>query len=103
MTQNMNEKIIRTLRKKVENYQSLGNYQTALFLADKVATMKGCPLQDLHSITQSMFHMKQYDRVIKIIEGKKAQFKHMMFRHLLAKCYYKTKKYREAVKVCVCL
>ncbi|XP_076812407.1 cell division cycle protein 16 homolog [Clavelina lepadiformis] len=72
-------------------------YESALFWADKAASLSQYEACDVYHLAQCMFHMKQYDRAALLIIRRQLHLKHSVFRYLAAKCYAEAKQWQAAL------
>ncbi|XP_077975970.1 cell division cycle protein 16 homolog [Styela clava] len=92
-----NPELINRLRALVRQYREKRHYQTALFWADKVASLSKYEIQDIYNLAQCMYSVGEYERAALFIKGKRLHEKHSAFRYLAAKCYAEAKEWQLAL------
>lgn len=89
--------IIESFREKTKGFLKKSNFESALFWADKVATLSNYHEYDAYSLVQAMFSLRQYNRAAKLIESKNLHKKHFVFKYYVSKCYYETNELKTAL------
>ena len=91
-----NDSNIHFLRQMVQDLYEKCEYESVLFWADKVVDLGGELYSDLLVKLRCMFHLKEYQRCVFIIDLKRLDQDCLAFRHLKAKCLFEAKEYKEA-------
>merc|ERR1712062_521577 len=86
-------------RGKVDQYFRVHQYETALFWADKAASLSSDDPGDVHQLAQCMYNLKQFERAAILIMKKKLHLKFDAFRYLAAKCYFSCKNWQFALDI----
>uniref|UniRef100_A0A3B4AFN6 Uncharacterized protein n=1 Tax=Periophthalmus magnuspinnatus TaxID=409849 RepID=A0A3B4AFN6_9GOBI len=87
------------LRKRVRQYIDQQQYQSALFWADKIASLSHDP-QDIYWLAQCLYLTSQYHRASHAIRSRKLD--KQMFgacQYLAARCHYAAKEFQQALDI----
>ncbi|XP_042316286.1 cell division cycle protein 16 homolog isoform X1 [Sceloporus undulatus] len=93
------------LRKRVRQYIDQQQYQSALFWADKVASLShGVWLfledpQDIYWLAQCLYLTAQYHRAAHALRSRKLDKLFEACRYLAARCHYAAKEYQQALDI----
>uniref|UniRef100_A0A1B6CSF2 Cell division cycle protein 16 homolog n=1 Tax=Clastoptera arizonana TaxID=38151 RepID=A0A1B6CSF2_9HEMI len=97
--QDSNNNLISKLRKQVRSYIDLHMYSSALFWADKVASLSDNEPQDVYWLAQCMFLMKQYHRAATLIKNRGLDKTHPLCLYLASKCYLEAHEFNDALQM----
>lgn len=97
--QDTNPDLIAKLRLLVHRYRDRHCYKTALFWADKVASLSKYEAEDVYNLTQCMFCTGEYERAAIFIRKRGLHEKFNAFRYLAAKCYAECKDWQSALEL----
>jgi len=75
------------------------NYSSAIFWADKLATLSGDHEQDVYLLAQCYYYDGQYQRAALLLITRKCERSNLYFRCLTAKCLYAAKEYGKALDI----
>ncbi|CAL1530230.1 unnamed protein product [Lymnaea stagnalis] len=87
-----------TLRSRVRAYIDKHQYDSAIFWADKLATLSDA-VEDIFWYAQTMYYTGQYHRAIHLITSQKLDKNYAACRYLAAKCHYECKEWQEALNI----
>uniref|UniRef100_A0A2K6G135 Uncharacterized protein n=1 Tax=Propithecus coquereli TaxID=379532 RepID=A0A2K6G135_PROCO len=91
------------LRKRVRQYldQMLNDqqYQSALFWADKVASLSHEEPQDVYWLAQCLYLTAQYHRAAHALRSRKLDKLYEACRYLAARCHYAVKEHQQALDI----
>ncbi|KAE8625529.1 hypothetical protein XENTR_v10006306 [Xenopus tropicalis] len=87
------------LRKRVRQYIEQQQYQSALFWADKVASLSHEEPQDIYWLAQCLYLTAQYHRASHALRSRKLDKVHEACRYLAARCHYAAKEYQQALDI----
>uniref|UniRef100_A0A1B6LCT4 Cell division cycle protein 16 homolog n=1 Tax=Graphocephala atropunctata TaxID=36148 RepID=A0A1B6LCT4_9HEMI len=90
---------IERFRKKVRFYLDANNNETALFWADKVATMSDGEPADVYWLAQSMFRSRQFHRAASLIKDKGLDKTEPLCQWLAGMCLLEAKEYNKALLI----
>ncbi|XP_070538544.1 cell division cycle protein 16 homolog [Ptychodera flava] len=85
--------------KKVKQYVHQHQYETALFWADKAASLSHGDIEEVYWIAQCLYLTGQYHRAVHAIKSRKFDKKDIACRYLASKCHFECKEYQEALDV----
>ncbi|XP_058526493.1 cell division cycle protein 16 homolog isoform X2 [Ochotona princeps] len=87
------------LRKRVRQYLDQQQYQSALFWADKVASLSHEEPQDVYWLAQCLYLTAQYHRAAHALRSRKLDKLYEACRYLAARCHYAAKEYQQALDI----
>nr|XP_060625653.1 cell division cycle protein 16 homolog isoform X1 [Anolis sagrei ordinatus] len=87
------------LRKRVRQYIDQQQYQSALFWADKVASLSHEDPQDIYWLAQCLYLTAQYHRAAHALRSRKLDKLFEACRYLAARCHYAAKEYQQALDI----
>ncbi|XP_058041934.1 cell division cycle protein 16 homolog isoform X1 [Ahaetulla prasina] len=87
------------LRKRVRQYIDQQQYQSALFWADKVASLSHEDPQDIYWLAQCLYLTSQYHRAAHALRSRKLDKLHEACQYLAARCHYAAKEYQQALDI----
>lgn len=87
------------LRKCVRNYIDQQQYQSALFWADKVASLSHEDPQDIYWLAQCLYLTSQYHRASHALRSRKLDKLYGACQYLAARCHYAAKEYQQALDI----
>uniref|UniRef100_T1JHN4 peptidylprolyl isomerase n=1 Tax=Strigamia maritima TaxID=126957 RepID=T1JHN4_STRMM len=97
--QNTSNFDINKYRKMVRSYIDRHQYQTALYWADKVASLSNGEVQDIYWLAQCLYLTKQYHRASHCLRSRQFDEVYLSCQYLAAKCHYESKEYPEALQI----
>ncbi|KAI1280486.1 Cell division cycle protein 16 -like protein [Halotydeus destructor] len=89
------------LREKVATLMDRLEYKSASFWADKVVCLSRGEIHDVYVQSQCLYHLKEYHRAIHCIKSRNLHHMDAACRHMVAKCHFTAKEYKEAYEVIV--
>ncbi|KAK6486951.1 cell division cycle protein 16-like protein [Huso huso] len=87
------------LRKRVRQYIDQQQYQSALFWADKVASLSHEDPQDVYWLAQCLYLTSQYHSASHALRSRKLDKFHLACQYLAARCHYAAKEYQQALDI----
>ncbi|XP_062861823.1 cell division cycle protein 16 homolog [Trichomycterus rosablanca] len=87
------------LRKRVRHYIDQQQYQSALFWADKVASLSHEDPQDIYWLAQCLYLTSQYHRASHALRSRKLDKLYAACQYLAARCHYAAKEYQQALDI----
>uniref|UniRef100_A0A673KMB0 Cell division cycle protein 16 homolog n=1 Tax=Sinocyclocheilus rhinocerous TaxID=307959 RepID=A0A673KMB0_9TELE len=87
------------LRKRVRHYIDQQQYQSALFWADKVASLSHEDPQDIYWLAQCLYLTAQYHRASHALRSRKLDKLYGACQYLAARCHYAAKEYQQALDI----
>ncbi|XP_064413680.1 cell division cycle protein 16 homolog isoform X2 [Latimeria chalumnae] len=87
------------LRKRVRQYIQQQQYQSALFWADKVASLSHEDPQDIYWQAQCLYLTAQYHRAAHALRSRKLDKLYSACQYLAARCHYAAKEYQQALDI----
>ncbi|XP_057563157.1 cell division cycle protein 16 homolog isoform X6 [Hippopotamus amphibius kiboko] len=87
------------LRKRVRQYLDQQQYQSALFWADKVASLSHEEPQDIYWLAQCLYLTAQYHRAAHALRSRKLDKLYEACRYLAARCHFAAKEHQQALDV----
>ncbi|OXB80573.1 UNVERIFIED_CONTAM: hypothetical protein H355_014916 [Colinus virginianus] len=87
------------LRKRVRHYIDQQQYQSALFWADKVASLSHEEPQDIYWLAQCLYLTAQYHRAAHALRSRKLDKLYEACRYLAARCHYAAKEHQQALDI----
>ncbi|KAJ8256042.1 hypothetical protein COCON_G00199060 [Conger conger] len=87
------------LRKLVRQYIDQQEYQSALFFADKIASLSHEDPQDIYWLAQCLYLTSQYHRASHALRSRKLDKSYAACQYLAAKCHYAAKEYQQALDI----
>uniref|UniRef100_A0AAY5F046 Uncharacterized protein n=1 Tax=Electrophorus electricus TaxID=8005 RepID=A0AAY5F046_ELEEL len=87
------------LRKRVRHYIDQQQYQSALFWADKVASLSHEDAQDVYWLAQCLYLTSQYHRASHALRSRKLDKLYGACQYLAARCHYAAKEYQQALDI----
>ncbi|XP_021785525.1 cell division cycle protein 16 homolog isoform X3 [Papio anubis] len=87
------------LRKRVRQYLDQQQYQSALFWADKVASLSHEEPQDIYWLAQCLYLTAQYHRAAHALRSRKLDKLYEACRYLAARCHYAAKEHQQALDI----
>lgn len=87
------------LRKRVRQYIDQQEYQSALFFADKIASLSHEDPQDIYWLAQCLYLTSQYHRASHALRSRKLDKSYAACQYLAAKCHYAAKEYQQALDI----
>ncbi|XP_048656522.1 cell division cycle protein 16 homolog isoform X2 [Marmota monax] len=87
------------LRKRVRQYLDQQQYQSALFWADKVASLSHEDPQDVYWLAQCLYLTAQYHRAAHALRSRKLDKLYEACRYLAARCHYAAKEHQQALDI----
>uniref|UniRef100_G1SV62 Cell division cycle 16 n=1 Tax=Oryctolagus cuniculus TaxID=9986 RepID=G1SV62_RABIT len=87
------------LRKRVRQYLDQQQYQSALFWADKVASLSHEEPQDVYWLAQCLYLTAQYHRAAHALRSRKLDKLYEACRYLAARCHYAAKEHQQALDI----
>ncbi|KAL3253714.1 hypothetical protein MRX96_054494 [Rhipicephalus microplus] len=86
-------------RKMVQWYIDKHQYTTALFWADKLASMSGENADDIYTMAHCLYLTKQYHRAAHCIESRNLHKANLNFKILAVSSRLAGKEYKEAIEI----
>ncbi|CAG7721653.1 unnamed protein product [Allacma fusca] len=86
-------------RDLIQTFIERHDYESALYWADKVASLSNTAQQDVYLVAQCMFHCGQYQRAANYLQHHKYERTNLYFRVLAARCLLKAGNYNKALDV----
>ncbi|XP_069493217.1 cell division cycle protein 16 homolog isoform X1 [Ambystoma mexicanum] len=90
---------LQRLRRRVRLYIDQQQYQSALFWADKVASLSHEDPRDVYWLAQCLYLTTQYHRAAHAIRSRKLDKIDKACRYLAARCHYAAKEYQQALDI----
>ncbi|XP_054162340.1 cell division cycle protein 16 homolog [Oppia nitens] len=90
---------VEKFRKVRNDYMNGQQYRSALFWSDKVVSLSGEHTDDVYQQSICLYHMNEFHRAIHCIKTRQLHKTELSCRHLVAKCHFVTKEYKEALEV----
>ncbi|KAF4025834.1 hypothetical protein G4228_017920 [Cervus hanglu yarkandensis] len=87
------------LRKRVRQYLDQQQYQSALFWADKVASLSHEDPQDIYWLAQCLYLTAQYHRAAHALRSRKLDKLYEACRYLAARCHFAAKEHQQALDI----
>ncbi|XP_018584715.1 cell division cycle protein 16 homolog [Scleropages formosus] len=87
------------LRKRVRHYIDQQQYQSALFWADKIASLSHEDPQDVYWLAQCLYLTNQYHRASHALRSRKLDKLYGACQYLAARCHYAAKEYQQALDI----
>ncbi|XP_074234732.1 cell division cycle protein 16 homolog isoform X2 [Camelus bactrianus] len=87
------------LRKRVRQYLDQQQYQSALFWADKVASLSHEEPQDIYWLAQCLYLTAQYHRAAHALRSRKLDKLYEACRYLAARCHFAAKEHQQALDI----
>ncbi|CAL8389063.1 cell division cycle protein 16 homolog [Gadus morhua] len=87
------------LRKRVRQYIDQQQYQSALFWADKIASLSNEDPQDIYWLAQCLYLTSQYHRASHALRSRKLDKLYGACQYLAARCHYSAKEFQQALDV----
>ncbi|XP_059936018.1 cell division cycle protein 16 homolog isoform X2 [Mesoplodon densirostris] len=87
------------LRKRVRQYLDQQQYQSALFWADKVASLSHEEPQDVYWLAQCLYLTAQYHRAAHALRSRKLDKLYEACRYLAARCHFAAKEHQQALDI----
>uniref|UniRef100_W5M4B4 Cell division cycle 16 homolog (S. cerevisiae) n=1 Tax=Lepisosteus oculatus TaxID=7918 RepID=W5M4B4_LEPOC len=87
------------LRKRVRHYIDEQQYQSALFWADKIASLSHEDPQDVYWLAQCLYLTSQYHRASHALRSRKLDKLYRACQCLAAKCHYAAAEYQQALDI----
>ncbi|KAL3846820.1 hypothetical protein ACJMK2_017774 [Sinanodonta woodiana] len=87
------------LRERVRTYIDKHHYESALFWADKIASLSNGAVEDVYWYAQTLYLTHQYHRASHLIRSKNLDKTQLSCRFLAAKCHYECKEWQEALNI----
>uniref|UniRef100_A0A4W3IRY3 Cell division cycle 16 homolog (S. cerevisiae) n=1 Tax=Callorhinchus milii TaxID=7868 RepID=A0A4W3IRY3_CALMI len=87
------------LRRRVKQYIDQQQYQSALFWADKVASLSHEEPQDIYWLSQCLYLTAQYHRAAHAIRSRKLDKLYGACRYFAARCHYAAKEHQQALDI----
>ncbi|XP_033865818.3 cell division cycle protein 16 homolog isoform X1 [Acipenser ruthenus] len=87
------------LRKRVRQYIDQQQYQSALFWADKVASLSHEDPQDVYWLAQCLYLTSQYHSASHALRSRKLDKFHLACQYLASRCHYAAKEYQQALDI----
>ncbi|KAJ3592060.1 hypothetical protein NHX12_007190 [Muraenolepis orangiensis] len=87
------------LRKRVRQYIDQQQYQSALFWADKIASLSTEDPQDIYWLAQCLYLTSQYHRASHALRSRKLDKFHGACQYLAARCHYSAKEFQQALDI----
>ncbi|XP_074514737.1 cell division cycle protein 16 homolog [Sebastes fasciatus] len=87
------------LRKRVRQYIDQQQYQSALFWADKIASLSREDPQDIYWLAQCLYLTSQYHRASHAIRSRKLDKLYGACQYLAARCHYAAKEFQQALDI----
>ncbi|KAI5621223.1 cell division cycle protein 16-like [Silurus asotus] len=87
------------LRKRVRHYIDQQQYQSALFWADKIASLSHEDPQDIYWLAQCLYLTSQYHRASHALRSRKLDKLYGACQYLAARCHYAAKEYQQALDI----
>ncbi|KAG9349579.1 hypothetical protein JZ751_028027 [Albula glossodonta] len=87
------------LRKRVRQYIDQQQYQSALFWADKIASLSHEDPQDIYWLAQCLYLTSQYHRASHALRSRKLDKLYGACKYLAARCHYAAKEYQQALDI----
>ncbi|MBN3295750.1 cell division cycle protein 16 homolog isoform X1 [Amia ocellicauda] len=87
------------LRKRVRHYIDQQQYQSALFWADKIASLSHEDPQDIYWLAQCLYLTSQYHRASHALRSRKLDKAYGACQYLAARCHYAAKEYQQALDI----
>uniref|UniRef100_A0A023GNI7 Putative anaphase-promoting complex apc cdc16 subunit n=1 Tax=Amblyomma triste TaxID=251400 RepID=A0A023GNI7_AMBTT len=86
-------------KKMVQWYIDQHQYTTALFWADKLASISGESTEDIYTVAHCLYLNKQYQRAAHFIESRDLHKKHLNFKILAVNSRLAGKEYKAAIEI----
>uniref|UniRef100_A0A672I6R1 Cell division cycle 16 homolog (S. cerevisiae) n=1 Tax=Salarias fasciatus TaxID=181472 RepID=A0A672I6R1_SALFA len=87
------------LRKRVRQYIDQQQYQSALFWADKIASLSHEDPQDIYWLAQCLYLTSQYHRASHALRSRKLDKLYGACQYLAARCHYAAKEFQQALDI----
>ncbi|XP_061697260.1 cell division cycle protein 16 homolog isoform X1 [Syngnathoides biaculeatus] len=87
------------LRKRVRQYIDKQQYQSALFWADKIASLSHEEPQDIYWLAQCLYWTSQYHRASHALRSRKLDKLYGACQYLAARCHYAAKEFQQALDI----
>uniref|UniRef100_A0A8C5EJB3 Cell division cycle 16 homolog (S. cerevisiae) n=1 Tax=Gouania willdenowi TaxID=441366 RepID=A0A8C5EJB3_GOUWI len=87
------------LRKRVRQYIDQQQYQSALFWADKIASLSHEDPQDIYWLAQCLYLTSQYHRASHALRSRKLDKMYGACQYLAARCHYAAKEFQQALDI----
>ncbi|XP_071369462.1 cell division cycle protein 16 homolog [Centroberyx affinis] len=87
------------LRKRVRHYIDQQQYQSALFWADKIASLSTVRSQDIYWLAQCLYLTSQYHRASHALRSRKLDKLYGACQYLAARCHYAAKEFQQALDI----
>uniref|UniRef100_E1BPM5 Cell division cycle 16 n=1 Tax=Bos taurus TaxID=9913 RepID=E1BPM5_BOVIN len=87
------------LRKRVRQYLDQQQYQSALFWADKVASLSHEDPRDIYWLAQCLYLTAQYHRAAHALRSRKLDKLYEACRYLAARCHFAAKEHQQALDI----
>ncbi|XP_010786903.1 cell division cycle protein 16 homolog [Notothenia coriiceps] len=87
------------LRKRVRAYIDQQQYQSALFWADKIASLSHEDPQDIYRLAQCLYLTSQYHRASHALRSRKLDKLYGACQYLAARCHYAAKEFQQALDI----
>ncbi|CAG07287.1 unnamed protein product [Tetraodon nigroviridis] len=87
------------LRKRVRQYIDQQQYQSALFWADKTASLSHEEPQDIYWLAQCLYLTSQYHRASHAIRSRRLDKLYGACQYLAARCHYAAKEFQQALDI----
>ncbi|XP_071196327.1 cell division cycle protein 16 homolog isoform X1 [Salvelinus alpinus] len=87
------------LRKRVRHYIDQQQYQSALFWADKIASLSHEDPQDIYWLAQCLYLTSQYHRASHALRSRKLDQLYGACQYLAARCHYAAKEFQQALDI----
>ncbi|XP_029486720.1 cell division cycle protein 16 homolog isoform X2 [Oncorhynchus nerka] len=87
------------LRKRVRHYIDQQQYQSALFWADKIASLSHEDPQDIYWLAQCLYLTSQYHRASHALRSRKLDKLYGACQYLAARCHYAAKEFQQALDI----
>ncbi|CAI6347241.1 unnamed protein product [Macrosiphum euphorbiae] len=99
MKQSNNNPHLEKCRKLVRTHLDLQLFSSALFWADKAATLSHFDPRDIYQLASCMFLLKQYQRAVMLIKNKGLDKTDMLCYYMVLRCLVEAKDYTEAANI----
>ncbi|XP_064831739.1 cell division cycle protein 16 homolog isoform X1 [Oncorhynchus masou masou] len=87
------------LRQRVRHYIDQQQYQSALFWADKIASLSHEDPQDIYWLAQCLYLTSQYHRASHALRSRKLDQLYGACQYLAARCHYAAKEFQQALDI----
>ncbi|XP_077987958.1 cell division cycle protein 16 homolog [Glandiceps talaboti] len=84
---------------RVRQYINMHQYETALFWADKGASLSNGNIEDIYWIAHCLYLTGQYHRAAYALKSRKFDKSNLACRYLAARCHFECKEYQEALDI----